>query len=113
MTVHTRTIVSPESGDHLSRTEFHVRYCARPDIKKAELVEGIVYAASPVRFSVHAQQHGHVMTWLGGYAACHPGVLLGDNATVILDDSNEVQPDACLWQPRTDGPNLDPEGYIQ
>ena len=28
-----------ESGDRLTREEFHRRYCARPDIKKAELVE--------------------------------------------------------------------------
>jgi hypothetical protein len=27
-----------ESGDRLTRAEFHLRYEARPDIKKAELV---------------------------------------------------------------------------
>jgi hypothetical protein len=27
--------------------EFHRRYCERPDIKRAELVEGVVYVASP------------------------------------------------------------------
>ena len=36
-----------ESGDHLTRAEFHRLYCARPDIKKAELVEGVVYVGSP------------------------------------------------------------------
>ncbi len=29
-----------ESGDRLTREEFHRRYCARPDIKKAELIRG-------------------------------------------------------------------------
>ena len=30
-----------ESGDHLTRHEFERRYQARPDIKKAELIEGV------------------------------------------------------------------------
>jgi hypothetical protein len=44
-----------ESGDHLSREEFHRRYLARPDIRKAELIEGIVYVASPVRQDFRGQ----------------------------------------------------------
>ncbi len=36
-----------ESGDRLMREEFHRRYCARPDIKKADLIDGVVYVASP------------------------------------------------------------------
>ena len=60
------TIRALESGDRLSRTEFHRRYCDRPDIKKAELVEGIVYVASPVRV-VHAEPHGRTLLWLGTY----------------------------------------------
>ena len=31
-----------EPGDHLSRDEFERRYEARPDIPKAELIEGVV-----------------------------------------------------------------------
>ncbi len=37
-----------ESGDRLDVEEFHRRYCARPDIRRAELVEGVVYVGSPV-----------------------------------------------------------------
>jgi Uma2 family endonuclease len=36
------------------------------------------------------------MGWLSYYRAATPGVLLLDNATVILDAENEVQPDAAL-----------------
>jgi len=50
MSVHTKTTVSLESGDHLTHEEFHRRYLERPDIKKAELVEGVVYVSSPGRF---------------------------------------------------------------
>ena len=53
-----------ESGDHLTREEFHRRYCARPDIKKAELVEGVVYVATPVRIGLHAEPHARVLIWL-------------------------------------------------
>jgi Uma2 family endonuclease len=86
-----------ESGDHLTREEFHRIYCARPDIKKAELVEGVVYVTPSVS-PRHAEPHAAVMTWLGGYWARHPELRLADNATVILDDKNEVQPDALLWR---------------
>jgi hypothetical protein len=37
-------VVPPlQSGDRLSRPEFERRYHAHPEIKKAELVEGVVY----------------------------------------------------------------------
>jgi len=84
-----------ESGDRLTRREFERRYSALPEIKKAELVEGVVYVPSPVRMS-HASSHGQIMTWLGVYCAATPGVQFGDNATVRLDLDNEPQPDALL-----------------
>lgn len=37
-----------QSGDRLTRPEFERRYAAAPHIKKAELIEGIVYVASPL-----------------------------------------------------------------
>jgi hypothetical protein len=46
-----------EAGDHLTREEFHRRYLARPDIKKAERINGVVYVPSPVRIDWHAQPH--------------------------------------------------------
>jgi Uma2 family endonuclease len=102
-----------ESGDRLTREQFHERYCARPDIKKAELVEGVVYVGSPVRFDVHGEPHGNVITWLGVYRSRHPEARLGDNATVRLDARNELQPDAFLWRAGSDGPSLDPSGYVE
>jgi Uma2 family endonuclease len=104
--------VSLESGDHLTRDEFHRRYSARPDIKKAELVEGVVYVSSPVRFGHHGQKHGFVVTWLGTYAAQTPGALLGDNVTVFLDDRDEVQPDAFLLRSEPGGPRVTDDDYI-
>ena len=38
-----------ESRARLTRSEFERRYEGNPDIKKAELIEGVVYVASPLR----------------------------------------------------------------
>ncbi|HDQ73234.1 MAG TPA: Uma2 family endonuclease [Chloroflexi bacterium] len=83
-------------GDRLSRAEFERRYEAHPEIKKAELIEGVVYMPSPTRFERHGEPHGQVITWLGVYTATTSGVRLGDNSTIRLDLQNEVQPDALL-----------------
>ena len=100
-----------ESGDRLTRAEFHRRYKARPDIKKAELVEGVVYVASPVS-TLHSGPHGMVAAWLGVYQSKHPQLRLDLEPTVFLDEQNEVQPDACLWREDPDGPRRDEKGYI-
>ena len=102
-----------ESGDRLTRAEFHRRYRAHPEIKKAELVEGVVYVASPVRADVHGIPHSRIMTWLGTYQARHPELDLADNTTVYLDADNEVQPDACLWRSEPGGPHLTDDGYVE
>lgn len=85
-----------ESGDRLTRQEFERRYHTMPHIKKAELIEGVVFMSSPVRTDNHARPHAQIITWLGTYAAATPGVDLADNATVRLDADNEPQPDALL-----------------
>ena len=84
------------NGDRLTRQEFERRYAARPDLKKAELIEGVVYMPSPVHFAAHAEPHGVVLAWLVTYCALTPGVRVADNATVRLDLDNEPQPDALL-----------------
>ncbi len=85
-----------ESGDRLTRHEFEHRYHAMPDTKKAELIEGVVYVASPLRFNSHGKPHGNLIGWLWTYKVSTPGVELGDNATVRLDLDNEPQPDVVL-----------------
>lgn len=85
-----------ENGDRLTRQEFERRYEAMPQCKKAELIEGQVYIASPVRVRKHGQPHAAVIGWLGTYWQVTPGVELMDNPTVRLDADNEPQPDACL-----------------
>jgi Uma2 family endonuclease len=90
------TIPPLENGDKLTRHEFERRYHAMPNLKKAELIEGVVYVASPVRAKQHGKPHARIMGWLGTYEAATPGVEALDNTTVLLDTDNEPQPDALL-----------------
>lgn len=85
-----------ENGDRLTREEFERRYNAIPDLKKAELIEGVVYMPSAVRLRRHGNPHFRLIGWLGAYEVATPGVVGGDNASVRLDLDNEPQPDAFL-----------------
>lgn len=85
-----------ESGDRLTRSEFEHRYQAMSEIHKAELIEGVVYVASPVRATLHGRPHAQIVGWLLVYSAATPGVDVQDNTTVRLDADNEPQPDALL-----------------
>lgn len=86
-----------EPGDRLTRDEFERRYEAIPEVKKAELIEGIVYMPSSVRLYRHGQPHSHLVTCFGYYHAATPGTGAADNATARLDLDNEPQPDAMLY----------------
>jgi Uma2 family endonuclease len=84
-----------QDGDRLTRAEFERRYDAMPELKKAELIEGVVHMGSPVAVN-HAEPHFDLITLLGLYRLHTPGVVGGDNATLRLDLDNEPQPDAYL-----------------
>lgn len=85
-----------ENGDLLTRTEFERRYEAMPWLKKAELIEGVVYIGSPVHNEVHAEPHGLMATLPGTYRIATPGVRMADNGTLRLDPDNEPRPDVML-----------------
>ncbi|MEM8495638.1 MAG: Uma2 family endonuclease, partial [Planctomycetota bacterium] len=78
-----RDAVPPlENGDRLSRVEFERRYHTMPKVKKAELIEGVVYMGSPVSADGHAKPHVILAGWLFHYARRTPGLIFGDNGTV-------------------------------
>ena len=85
-----------EAGDHLTREEFERRYEAMTNLKKAELIEGVVHMPSPVRYERHGLPHAGLVGWLTVYRARTPGVKVADNTTVRLDAENEPQPDVIL-----------------
>ena len=86
-----------QNGDRLSRPEFERRFDATPRLKKAELLEGIVYMSPPpISHSHHSAPHADLLWWLGTYRVATPGVLGGDNGSLRLDLENEPQPDTYL-----------------
>ena len=95
-TMHIKDVPPLKHGEQLTRDEFERRYEAMPHLKKAELIEGVVYMPSPVRIDLHGRPHAQIMAWLGAYWIATPGVDLADNSTVYLDSNNEPQPDALL-----------------
>lgn len=104
-----------ENGDYLSRSEFERRYEAMPWLKKAELIEGVAYMGSPVRFESHPEPHALLIAWAVVYSASTPSVLVGDNATVRLDIDNEPQPDILLrLDPDKGGASrIGADGYVE
>ena len=99
-----------ENGDRLNRIEFERRYAAS-NIKKAELIEGLVHVASPLRFTPHAEPHARILTWLGTYQSMVAKLAVGIEPTVRLDEDNEPQPDAVLFRLGGNA-QIDDDGYI-
>ena len=107
------TIPPLENGDQLTLVEFELRYSAMGDLKKAELIEGIVYMASPLRITQHGEPHAQIMLWLGFYQTYTPNLQLGDNCTVRLDLDNEAQPDALLRLKVGGQSTITQDGYVE
>jgi hypothetical protein len=82
-------------GQRLDQPTFHERYEAMPPRTRAELIGGVVSMPSPAR-----DPHGHFVyvltTWLGHYSRGLAGLRGGCDATTILGEHSEVQPDVQL-----------------
>ena len=104
-----------ESGDRLTRPEFERRYKAATHIHRAELIEGVVYVASPLRFQQHAEPHSALHGWLWTYQVATPGLRLGIEPTIRLDFDNEPQPDIVLLLDESAGgqARLTEDGYLE
>jgi Putative restriction endonuclease len=107
------TVQALKNGDRLTRDEFECRYAAMPEIKKAELIEGIVYIGPPVPAVGHGEQHLDLVTLLGIYKVSTPKVRAASGATVRLDPVNEPQPDAAMYiDPACGGQCRFTDGYL-
>lgn len=103
-----------ENGDFLTRDEFERRYAAMPHIKKAELIEGIVYMTSPLKAD-HGIPHADLGLWLSTYRVATPGTLTLDNVSYRIDQDNEFQPDLILMiAPERGGRGrIDKDGFVE
>ena len=104
-----------ETGDRLGRTEFELRYHAMPGLKKAELIEGVVYLPPPVKLNRHGRPHFDLITWLGYYKGATPGVIGAGNTSTRLNLVNEPQPDVVLFiDPALGGQaRISPDDYLE
>ena len=99
-----RTRVPPlQPGDHLTRPEFERRYAATPDVKKAELIQGVTFVSPPVSYAGHGVPHFRLGALLGQYVLATPGIIGADNTSVRLDLDNMPQPDVFIVIPRAAG----------
>ena len=82
------------AGEKLSREEFMRRWELMPNVKRAELIGGIVYVASPLSIA-HGSQDNLVGWWLRFYSIHTPGCEAANNTTwYMLEDA--PQPDVYL-----------------
>ena len=110
----TPKVLPLENGDCLTSAEFLRRYEAAPEIKKAELIEGHVHMAPPLRADAHSEPDGLLHGWLFNYAACVPRMKFYPNPTLILDADNTPQPDSVLCTAPRRGSHvwLNEKGYL-
>jgi Uma2 family endonuclease len=101
-----------ENGAHLSAAEFMRRYAAMLEPVKAELINGIVYMASPLRADHHGDPDGLMQGWLCHYAIATPGLRHSINATTRLGPDDVPQPDGSLRLMRGGQCELGEDGYL-
>jgi Uma2 family endonuclease len=107
-----RTIPRLEAGDRLDQRTFHERYLAMPPDFRAELVEGVVIVPSPLLWE-HGTYDNLYGTLLCVYTTQTPGTSTADNATAILGDEAEPQPDgAMIIEPACGGQTRFEGGYL-
>jgi Uma2 family endonuclease len=110
-----RAVPPLENGDHLTRDEFERRYDAMRDLKRAELINGVVYMSPPVSTPGHGRPHFRLSTVFGNYVSATPGTDGSDNSSVRLDLENMPQPDLFLMILASHGgqAKIDEEGYLE
>jgi Uma2 family endonuclease len=82
-------------GDRLPREEFLRRWSAMPDLKHAELIDGVVHMPSPV-LHTHGRFHSLVHWWLFQYAFAMPSCAAGLEETWLMGADAAPQPDLTL-----------------
>jgi Uma2 family endonuclease len=90
------TIPPPlREGDRLKAKEFLHRWNAMPELKHAELIDGVVFMSSPV-ITVHGDHYVDLAGWLWFYVSQTPGCRAGGDATWIMGPEDVPQPDLAL-----------------
>jgi Uma2 family endonuclease len=91
-----------EGGDNLSPDEFERISGLHPEIKHAELIDGLVYVELVVG-PAHGSGHAIVAGWLMAFWAGRPELQVCDNTTVRFADGSRLQPDLLLRRTESAG----------
>ena len=102
-----------QPGDRLTRPEFERRFDATPNLKKAELIDGIVYIPSCSVEQDDLSVYVRLGAWLGGYVSATPGTRVDDSPRLRFSTTVVAQPDAVLTiSPQHGGQaRIDADGY--
>jgi Uma2 family endonuclease len=112
-TLAPKVCTTLESGDRLTPEEFDRRYELRPDIKKAELIRGVVYVASPVRIPQHALPDSFLGGEFAAFARGNRKAASASNGTIVCPDGSRVQPDHLLRKLANGTSRLNDAGYLE
>jgi Uma2 family endonuclease len=82
-------------GDSLTSDEFLRLWEEMPDLKHAELIDGIVYMPSPATLD-HGDFQFFLCNWLGFYTIATPGCRCSTEATWVMGERQVPQPDVTL-----------------
>jgi Uma2 family endonuclease len=100
-------------GDRLTSEEFLRRWEAMPELKHAELIDGVVFMASPVSLP-HGVFHVRLGGWLDLYRERTPGCEACSDATWIMGASDVPQPDLAIRVlPEHGGQSSEAGGYAE
>ena len=83
-------------GDRLTAREFLRRWEAMPDLRHAELIDGVVFCMSSPVSHGHSHFHFRMSSWLTHYEAFTPGCEGGSDGTWIMGAADVSQPDLAL-----------------
>lgn len=99
----SNTTRSITRGDRMSREEFERRFDATPNLKKADLIDGVVYIPKPPSFRLHSAPHASLVAWLGVYSGGSPYLQVGMSGSIRLGQNDMLQPDAFMTIPQCAG----------
>jgi Uma2 family endonuclease len=84
-----------EAGDRMDREEFLARWEETPDLKFAELIDGVVYLPSPVSLE-HGRRLNLLDFWMTTYATRLGKAEVLPNTSWMMERKSAPQPDIAL-----------------
>lgn len=98
-----RTSAPFHDGMRLSRSEFRRLRDARPDVRRAERLDGALLMPAATRHLLHGKPHRRFEQWLSAYELATEGVDGSLACTVALGADHDPEPDSILFIAREAG----------